>query len=97
MKSIVEFGAIAYANSLAKVLIQDRKVATEEEALPETGHSPTSTCGPKRQFANSSFRRQSGNSRRWSRRLKADIRLGHLGAWAGDRSAAKAFDQIMPE
>ena len=29
---------------------------------------------------NVSFRRQSGNSRRWFWRPKADIRLGHLGA-----------------
>ncbi|WP_027014258.1 hypothetical protein [Comamonas composti] len=33
VKSIAEFGAIAHANSLAKVLIQGGKVATEEEAL----------------------------------------------------------------
>ncbi len=33
VKSIAEFGAIAHANSLAKVLIQERMVATEEEAL----------------------------------------------------------------
>lgn len=33
VKSIAEFGAIAHANSLAKVLVQDGKVATEEEAL----------------------------------------------------------------
>ena len=50
-----------------------------------------------RRFENWSFRRKTGNSRRWFRRLKADIRLGHLGAWAGDHNAAKAVDQIMPE
>lgn len=33
VKSIAEFGAIAHANSLAKVLLQDGKAATEEEAL----------------------------------------------------------------
>lgn len=32
VKSIAEFGAIAHANSLANVLLQERKVATEEEA-----------------------------------------------------------------
>lgn len=32
VKSIAEFGAIAHANSLAKVLLQEGKVATEEEA-----------------------------------------------------------------
>ena len=37
-----------------------------------------------------SFRRQSGNLRRWFRRLKADIRLGHLGAWAGDRNSRES-------
>lgn len=33
VKSIAEFGAIAHANSLAKVLLQEGKVATEEEAI----------------------------------------------------------------
>jgi hypothetical protein len=33
VKSIAEFGAIAHANCLAKVLVQEGKVATEEEAL----------------------------------------------------------------
>lgn len=33
VKSIAEFGAIAHAHSLARVLIQEGKVATEEEAL----------------------------------------------------------------
>jgi len=32
VKSIAEFGAIAHANSLANVLLQEGKVATEEEA-----------------------------------------------------------------
>lgn len=32
VKSIHEFGAIAHANSLAKVLVEQGKVATEEEA-----------------------------------------------------------------
>lgn len=33
VKSIAEFGAIAHANSLANVLLQEGKVATEEEAI----------------------------------------------------------------
>lgn len=33
VKSIAEFGAIAHANTLARVLVQEGKVATEEEAL----------------------------------------------------------------
>ena len=33
VKSIAEFGAIEHASSLAKVLVQEGKVATEEEAL----------------------------------------------------------------
>ena len=32
VRSIAEFGAIAHANSLANVLLQEGKVATEEEA-----------------------------------------------------------------
>lgn len=33
VKSIAEFGAIAHAHSLAQVLLQSGKAATEEEAL----------------------------------------------------------------
>lgn len=33
VQSIAEFGAIAHANSLANVLLQEGKVATEEEAI----------------------------------------------------------------
>ena len=33
VKSIAEFGAIAHASSLANVLLQEGKVATEEEAI----------------------------------------------------------------
>ncbi|MFV0262921.1 MAG: hypothetical protein ACK5JN_10870 [Kluyvera sp.] len=33
VKSIAEFGALAHANALANVLIQEGKVSTEEEAL----------------------------------------------------------------
>ena len=33
-------------------------------------------------------RRQCGNPRQWFRRLKADIRLGHAGAYADDSIAA---------
>lgn len=33
VKSIAEFGAIAHANSLATVLVEGGKAATEEEAL----------------------------------------------------------------